>query len=330
MSRRYSCVPRSRPGRSRIVSMPAGTGRAGRTTSRCSSLHVLLEPVDLRRAARARGLREQHLRLERVDALLELLDHRVERVGQAVEDAVDEQSSSFGSAVSSSWWSSSSAGAGSAADGHDELAGDVDVHLDRLDRPVALVRPRRPCRRRAGRGRRRRRPSAAGRTRACPRARPGAGRAPRRPRSSSSSVGSARSIQKNSSRSRSSPIRSRSTVSRTSMAASLSTPGTVYGRDATRRRLQAGGDLPARLPAPRRPRRGGGAALGPVPRPGRAQAHRARLRARAAGRLARLLGAARPGAAAAHLGPAPPGLQRARPRRTSPTSTSRSIRSRTR
>ena len=82
----------------------------------------------------------------------------------------------------------------------------------------------------------------------------------------------------------------------------------------SRRRMEARGHLAAGLPAPRRPRRHRGAAEGPLPRRGGAQAHRPGLRARAARRRAGLLGAPGPGAAAAHLGPAPPELQRPRPR----------------
>ena len=51
-----------------------------------------------------------------------------------------------------------------------------------------------------------------------------------------------------------------------------------------RSRMEARPDLAARLPAPRRPGRHGGARQGPLPRRGRAQADRARLRAGAARR----------------------------------------------
>ena len=90
--------------------------------------------------------------------------------------------------------------------------------------------------------------------------------------------------------------------------------GTLPGMASPRRRMEARGHLAAGLSAPRRPRRDRRAAQGPLPRRGGAQARRPGLRARAARRGAGLLGAPGPGAAAAHLGPAPPVLQRARPR----------------
>ena len=89
-----------------------------------------------------------------------------------------------------------------------KLAGDVDVHLERLGRPPA---------RRRGRVEdeqdvvaRRGRASAAGRTRACPRARPGAGSSARRAGRPPRRTGATRSIQKNWSalaqRARSAPV----------------------------------------------------------------------------------------------------------------------------
>ena len=80
MSRRYSCAPRSRPGSSRIAAIAEAELVALRDDPALDGLHLLLEPVDLAELVPV-GVAE-HLLLELVDAGLEVVDHRVERVGQ--------------------------------------------------------------------------------------------------------------------------------------------------------------------------------------------------------------------------------------------------------
>ena len=96
-------------------------------------LHVLLEAVDLGQLL-VPGLGEQHLRLDRVDALLERLDGGIEGVGQDVEDAVDDVVLGLRVRRVELVVELVQLRAGRAPDGHDERARDVDVDLDRLDR----------------------------------------------------------------------------------------------------------------------------------------------------------------------------------------------------
>ena len=101
---------------------------------------ALLEAVDLARAARGSGGRAG-CALERVDALLEQLDDRVEGVGEDVEDLVDDVVLGLGVGVVELVVQRVELGALGAPDGDHEAAGDVDVDLDRLERRLVRVAP---------------------------------------------------------------------------------------------------------------------------------------------------------------------------------------------
>src|SRR5215210_1717352 len=103
-------------------------------------LDVLLEAVDLRQLLLTRA-GEQDLGLERVDALLEQLDDRVEGVGQDVEDLVDDVVLGLRVGDVELLVQRVELDARRAAHRDDERARDVDVDLDGLEQPLARAAP---------------------------------------------------------------------------------------------------------------------------------------------------------------------------------------------
>ena len=138
-SRRYSFAPRREAGEV--------ADRVGRGLEAVALLahqpvvlaHLLPQPVDPRELLAAGAL--EHLALERVDLGLDRVDHRVPGVGQRVEDPVDEVVLGLGALREQRVVEVVEQVALLLADREDEVAGDVDVDLerDRDRRPVGAV-----------------------------------------------------------------------------------------------------------------------------------------------------------------------------------------------
>src|SRR4051794_22644333 len=93
---------------------------------------VLLEPVAAREVLPARP--GQDLDLKRVDVVLDRGDHGIERVGEPVKDAVDDDLLVMCGLFGERCMEVDQRRAGVLVDGGDEVARDVDVHLERLGR----------------------------------------------------------------------------------------------------------------------------------------------------------------------------------------------------
>src|SRR3954469_20406389 len=99
---------------------------------------LLLEPVDDREVALPGAL--QHLALDLVDAVLDRVDDRIERVGQAVEDPVHEVLLDVCLRGHQLVVQRVELAAGLVPGGHDEAARDVDVDLERRELALLLGR----------------------------------------------------------------------------------------------------------------------------------------------------------------------------------------------
>src|SRR3954463_9032602 len=278
-------------------------------------LDVLLQAVGIRELPLPRATK-QNLALDRVDALLEQIDDGVEGVRQDVEDLVDDVVLGLRVGRVELVMQAVELGARRAPDGDDERAGDVDVDLDGLERRLGLV-PAAPhgvedeqqvvavgvelralveldgvlqCHRVQAEDVAERQDLL----------RRGVREVQPEELVALPQLGEAGAVDG---------------LEHLHVSREPTQRGSVRSRDASGQRLPPRADLAAGLPAPGRSRRDRGPARRALPRPGRAQADRARVRACAARGLARLLRAAGPGAAPPHLGSAPPGLQRPRPRR---------------